>query len=117
MPTWDESKRRANIRRHKLDFAGIEVIWDGFTVTREDIRERYGERRFVTFGVLHDEVVVLVYTERRDDLHVISLRRADGANGLGGQGLVDDAADVIGLEDLGCGNEHAENSGAKNDEG
>ena len=60
MPTWDESKRRANIRRHKLDFAGIEVIWDGFTVTREDIRERYGERRFVTFGVLHDEVVVLV---------------------------------------------------------
>jgi uncharacterized protein len=77
MPTWDESKRRANLRRHKLDFVGIEVIGDGFTVTREDVRERYGERRFVTFGVLHDEVVVMVYTERRDDLHVISLRRAE----------------------------------------
>jgi len=77
MPTWDESKRQTNIRRHKLDFVGIEVIWDSFTVTREDIRERYGERRFVTFGVLQDKVVVLVHTERKDDLHVISLRRAE----------------------------------------
>lgn len=77
MPTWDESKRHANIRRHELDFVGIESIWDGFTVTREDIRERYGERRFVTFGMLRGEVVVLVYTERTDDLHVISLRRAE----------------------------------------
>jgi len=38
---------------------------------------------------------------------------ANGVNGFGGQGLVDDATDVIGLEDLGGGNEHAENSGAK----
>lgn len=77
MPTWDESKRRANIRRHKFDFAGVEAIWDGFTITREDIRERYGEPRFVTFGMLRGEVVVLVYAERADDLHVISLRRAE----------------------------------------
>jgi hypothetical protein len=77
MPTWTESKRRANIRRHKLDFTGVEAIWDGFTITREDIRERYGEPRYVTFGMLREEVVVLVYTERAEGLHVISLRRAE----------------------------------------
>jgi uncharacterized DUF497 family protein len=41
MPTWDESKRRANIRRHKLDCAGVDAIWGGFAITREDIRERH----------------------------------------------------------------------------
>jgi uncharacterized DUF497 family protein len=39
------------------------------------VRERYGEARYVTFGMLHAEVVV-VYTEQRGDIHVISLRRA-----------------------------------------
>jgi uncharacterized DUF497 family protein len=77
MPTWDESKRRANIRRHKLDFVGVDAVWDGFTITREDIRQRYGEPRFVTFGMLRGEIVVLVYTERAEDLHVISVRRAE----------------------------------------
>ncbi len=77
MPTWDERKRRSNIKRHGLDFDGAEAIWDNATVTREDIRHSYGEPRFVTFGLLGGEVVVLVYTGRKDDIHVISLRRAE----------------------------------------
>jgi uncharacterized DUF497 family protein len=77
MPTWDESKRRDNLRDHGLDFEGAEAIWDNFTVTREDIRERYGEKRLVTFGLLNGEVVVLVHTDRDDDMHIISLRRAE----------------------------------------
>jgi len=77
MPSWDEPKRRDNIKNHGLDFEGAEAIWDNFTVTREDIRERYGEKRLVTFGLLNGEVVVLVHTERDDDIHIISLRRAE----------------------------------------
>ena len=77
MPTWDERKRRTNIKRHGLDFEGAEAIWDNLTVTREDIRHSYGEARFVTFGLLDGEVVVLVYTEREADIHIISLRRAE----------------------------------------
>jgi len=77
MPTWDESKRRRNIKRHGLDFEGADAIWDNFTVTREDVREDYGEKRLVTFGLLKGEVVVLVHTDRNDDIHVISLRRAE----------------------------------------
>ena len=75
--TWDEKKRLANIKDHGLDFVGCEAIWDDFTVTREDIRERYHEQRFVTFGRLNSEVVVLVYTERRRGPHIISLRKTE----------------------------------------
>jgi uncharacterized DUF497 family protein len=77
MPSWDEPKRRDNIKNHGLDFEGAEAIWDNFTVTREDIRERYGEKRLVTFGLLNGEAVVLVHKERDDDIHIISLRRAE----------------------------------------
>lgn len=73
MLTWDEAKRKLNIKKHGLDFAGCDAIWDHFTVTREDIRQDYGEVRLVCFGVLSSEVVVMVYTERLKDARVISL--------------------------------------------
>ena len=77
MLTWDEAKRRQNIKNHGLDFAGCDAIWDHFTVTREDKRQAYGEARQVCFGVLAGEVVVLVYTERPRGPHVISLRKGE----------------------------------------
>lgn len=75
--SWDESKRRRNIAAHDLDFEGAEAIWDNFTVTREDRRKNYGEKRMVTFGLLNGEVVVLVHTDRDDEMHVVSLRKAE----------------------------------------
>jgi uncharacterized DUF497 family protein len=75
--TWDETKRRRNIKDHGLDFAGCEAIWDNFTITREDIRHAYGEKRLVTFGLLEGNVVVMVHTEHRAGPHIISLRKAE----------------------------------------
>ena len=77
MITWDESKRRQNIANHGLDFASCDAIWDHFTITREDIREAYGEKRLVTFGILKGDLVVMVHTERRAGSRIISLRRAE----------------------------------------
>jgi uncharacterized DUF497 family protein len=77
MPSWDEPKRQRNIKDHGLDFEGADAIWDNFTVTREDIREDYGEKRLVTFGILGGEIVVLVHTERDNEMHVTSLRKAE----------------------------------------
>ncbi|HJR71971.1 MAG TPA: BrnT family toxin [Gammaproteobacteria bacterium] len=77
MTTWDERKRLRNIELHGLDFVGCEAIWDDFTVTREDVRKRYREQRLVTFGRLHGQIVVLVYTERPRGPRIISLRKAD----------------------------------------
>jgi uncharacterized DUF497 family protein len=75
--TWDERKRLDNIKSHGLDFVGCEAIWDDFTVTREDMRRRYYEQRLVTFGCLNGQVVVVVYTERREGPRIISLRKAE----------------------------------------
>ena len=33
MLTWDESKRKLNIKNHGLDFVERDAIWDHFTVT------------------------------------------------------------------------------------
>ena len=77
MPTWDEPKRQRSIKVHGLDFVGAEGVWDNFTVTREDLRQDYGVQRWVTFGVLNGELVVLVHTERNGEMHIISLRKAE----------------------------------------
>jgi uncharacterized protein len=77
MPTWDDIKRQSNIKQHALDFLGCEAVFDGPVVTWDDDREAYGELRINLLGWLHGTVVHLTYTERDDDLHVISLRKAE----------------------------------------
>ena len=49
---WDEAKRQANIRKHGIDFVGIEEVFAGATVTLPDDRFDYGESRFITLGLL-----------------------------------------------------------------
>ncbi len=43
MPMWDEAKRRANLKKHGIDFEGCESIFDGPVVVLEDARDFYGE--------------------------------------------------------------------------
>ena len=74
--TWDESKRRANLRRHRLDFAGAEAVFDFPVVAAEDTRSGYGEQRMNLLGWLEGRVVHMTYTERGNDLRIISLRKA-----------------------------------------
>ena len=57
MITWDEPKRRLNLRKHGLDFIDAEEVFDGVTYTYEDDRFSYGEQRFVTLGLLKEIVV------------------------------------------------------------
>lgn len=74
--TWDEQKRQANLRSHGLDFEGCEAVFDHPVLTKEDSRMAYGEQRINLLGWLRDGVVHMTYTERGEDLHVISLREA-----------------------------------------
>lgn len=76
MITWDESKRRLNLRKHGIDFHDAEAVFDGPTVTVEDTRLSYGEQRFVTLGVLNGVVVSMTHTERKGDMRIISIRKA-----------------------------------------
>ena len=76
MTTWDEAKRRANLRKHGLDFADAEELFDGVTYTYEDDRLPCGEERFVTLGLLREVVVSMVHTEEADHIHIVSMRKA-----------------------------------------
>ena len=76
MVTWDEPKRRANLRKHGFDFGDTAEMFDGVTYTYEDDRLAYGEQRFVTLGLLREVVVSIVHTEDGHDIHVISMRKA-----------------------------------------
>jgi uncharacterized DUF497 family protein len=77
MITYDEAKRRINLLQHGLDFVGCEAIFDGPVVSWEDKRLDYGEQRTNALGFLNGIVVHLTYTERGDNLHIISLRKAE----------------------------------------
>ncbi len=76
MFTWDEGKRRANLQKHRIDFVDAERIFRGFILTAEDTREAYGERRFLTLGLLEDQGVSVTHTEHGDDIRIISIRKA-----------------------------------------
>ncbi|MDB6085733.1 MAG: hypothetical protein JWN43_3614 [Gammaproteobacteria bacterium] len=76
MFTWDEAKRLSNLRKHAIDFRDAWKIFRGLTFTAEDEREPYGERRFLTLGLLEDQVVSVTHTERGDNIRVISIRKA-----------------------------------------
>jgi uncharacterized DUF497 family protein len=75
---WDEAKRRVNLRDHEIDFAAVEKekIFVGETVTRLDDRFEYGERRFLTLGLLKGEVVAIIHTESDEVVRLISVRKA-----------------------------------------
>jgi uncharacterized protein len=78
MITWDEPKRRENLRRHRIDLAELESVFDFPMNTVEDNRLHYGELRLQSLGMWHGRVVFLVWTPRGDDTaHLISCRYAD----------------------------------------
>jgi len=73
---WDEEKRQTNIRKHGIDFVGVEELFTGYAVTMEDSRFDYEETRFITIGLLNGRIVVVVHTERREAIRIISIRKA-----------------------------------------
>lgn len=74
---WDESKRRANLKKHGLDFADAQRVFAGPMVLFEDDREDYGEQRMIGVGVLDALIVLIVHVESTDTIRLISMRKAD----------------------------------------
>ncbi len=74
---FDPDKERLNRDRHGIGFAGADALFEGFRIDDEDHREDYGETRYVTLGRIGRQVVVCVWTPRRDKARIISLRKAD----------------------------------------
>ena len=74
--SWDERKRRLNLKSHGLDFVDAPRVFEGPTFTFEDDRFVYDEQRLVTLGLLGGIAVSIVHTESPSRIHVISFRKA-----------------------------------------
>ena len=75
--TFDAAKRAVTLAERGLDFADAGIVFAGRHVTRRDERQLYDEERLITVGVLRDDVVVVVWTERDATRRTISMRKAD----------------------------------------
>jgi uncharacterized DUF497 family protein len=74
---WDEAKNRRNIQKHGIDFTDVEEMFSHPLLTLLDNRYDYGESRWISIGQLQALIVVVVYTERDEDvLRIISARKA-----------------------------------------
>ena len=74
---WDEAKNRANIRKHGFDFADAEQMFRGQLLIRPDVREDYGEERWIAIGMIQGRFAFLAFVERPEgSIRVISLRKA-----------------------------------------
>lgn len=73
--TFDPAKRDATLRTRGLDFADASRVFEGPLVEDFDDRFDYGEDRFITVGFLDARLVVVVWTPRGRDRHIISMRK------------------------------------------
>ena len=77
MFTWTEEKRAANIRKHRVDFEAVHGFDFASALVTPDQRREYGEDRYIVLGRIAKRVHVLIYTPRGEELHLISLRKAN----------------------------------------
>jgi hypothetical protein len=75
--TFDPAKRDRTLKERGLDFRDAAEVFAGPTFDLEDNRLDYGETRIQTYGLLRGRLVVLVWTERGDARHVISMRKCN----------------------------------------
>ena len=69
---WDDEKRRQNISKHGVDLIYAALIFEEPTLTKIDDRLDYGEERFISLGLVGGRAFVVVHTQRRENIRLIS---------------------------------------------
>jgi uncharacterized protein len=74
---WDEKKRKSNLKKHGLDFRDAHLVYENPDKCTYDA-SRGDEFRLmdVAVAVVRGRLLTLVYTERGDDVRVISFRNS-----------------------------------------
>ena len=75
--TYDLAKRELTLVERGLDFEDARFVFAGPTFETEDLRQDYGEKRVICFGLLGERLVVVGYTPRGAVRHVFSMRKAN----------------------------------------
>ncbi len=78
---WDEEKAAANLRKHKVSFEEAKTIFgDRMSLTIFDEAHSGEEPRFIDIGASErGRVLVVAYTERGENIRLISSRKATPA--------------------------------------
>ncbi len=75
--SYDPAKRAKTLQERGVDFDDVGQVFAGLHMTQEDMRFAYAERRFQTYGLLGDRLVVVVWSETDDGRRVISMRKCN----------------------------------------
>lgn len=75
--TYDSAKSERNEARRGLPFSLAQGFDWTTALIAEDTRKNYGEQRYQALGLIDEHLHMLVFTPRGEDVHVISLRRAN----------------------------------------
>jgi uncharacterized protein len=75
---WDPNKARANLAKHRISFDEASTVFgNALSVTIADPLHSTDEERFVLIGhSCRNRLLVVVYTDRRDRIRIISARPA-----------------------------------------
>jgi len=75
---WDERKARSNLGKHGVSFEEATTIFgDRLSLTIPDPEHSLTEERYITIGkALTRKLLVVVHTDRGDNIRIISARRA-----------------------------------------
>ena len=75
---WDSRKARSNLAKHGVGFQEASTIFgDPLSLTIPDPEHSLSEERYITVGrAFSGKLLVVVYTERGDNIRIISARRA-----------------------------------------
>ena len=74
---WDDVKSDQNLRRRGFGFDVAACVFDGPTIEAVDDRRAYGEIRTRAIGLVDENVLVVVYTDRNEVRRIISARKAN----------------------------------------
>jgi uncharacterized protein len=75
---WDLRKARSNLAKHGVAFEEASTIFgDSLSLTIPDPEHSQRENRYITMGrAFNGKLLVVVHTERDDNIRIISARRA-----------------------------------------
>jgi hypothetical protein len=75
---WDETKAKSNLAKHGVSFEEASTVFgDPLSLTIPDPAHSQAEDRSIVLGRSHQrKLLVVVHTERGDDLRIIGARRA-----------------------------------------
>lgn len=74
---FDHTKNEQNVEKRGISFIRAEEFDFTTAFYEVDKRKDYGENRIKALGFIGDRLHSLVFTERGDDIRVISLRKAN----------------------------------------